>query len=57
MMAFCLPTHQPMPRRDYSSPVRNVVRPAWQMPLDDRRNDDTAREPVDLPPLQNKSQR
>jgi len=43
MMAFCLPAYQPMPRRDYSSPVRIVVRPAWQAPLDDRRNDDMAR--------------
>ena len=43
MMAFCLPAYQPMPRRDNLSPVRIVVRPAWQMPLDDRRNDDSAR--------------
>jgi len=43
MMAFCLPAYQPMPRRDNLSTVRIVVRLAWQMPLDDRRNDDSAR--------------
>jgi len=43
MMAFSLPAYQPMPRRDDSSLARTVVRPAWQAPLDDRRNDDTAR--------------
>jgi len=43
MMVFCLSAYQPMPRRDNLSPVRSVVRPAWQMPLDDRRNDDSER--------------
>lgn len=43
MMALCLSAYQLMPRRDNLSPVRVVVRPAWQMPLDDRRNDDSAR--------------
>ncbi|HEX5547314.1 MAG TPA: hypothetical protein VFX24_07890 [Ktedonobacterales bacterium] len=43
MMAFYLPAYQPMPRRDDPSPVRIVVRPAWQMPLNDRRDDDSAR--------------
>jgi hypothetical protein len=43
MMAFCLSAYQPLPRRAYSPPVRIVVRPAWQMPLDDRRIDDSAR--------------
>ena len=43
MMAFCLPAYKPMPRRDVTSPVRIDVRPAWQMPLNDRQQGDTAR--------------
>jgi hypothetical protein len=42
MMAFCLPTHQPMLRHDdHTSPVHIDVRSVWQMPLDNRRSADT----------------
>jgi hypothetical protein len=43
MMVFCLPAYSPMPRRDVTSPVRIDVRPACQMPLNDRQQGDTAR--------------
>ena len=43
MMAFCLPAYKPMPRRDDTSLVRIDVRPAWQTPLNDRPQGDTAR--------------